>query len=103
MKCEQCGKDLIKVGILNEEETENYFFSNEKINCAYQALNMDVLKNMQFSDGQVFEYFRAAYDALASAKFLQYILNRDIKSRRNITEDIIIDPETLEIYIHQKD
>ena len=100
MTCAHCGKDMVKIGELTDKEKQDYWFSNEKINCAYQALNLDVIKDMQFTEGQVFEYFRMAYDALAQAKFLQYIFYYNLKKRLDITADIFIDELSCEVFMH---
>ena len=100
MVCQSCGKEMVKIGELTKKEQEDFWFINEKINCSYQALNSDVIKNIEFTDGQVFEYFRAAYDAMAQAKFLQHIFYRDLKKRLDVVVDIYIDELSCEIFVH---
>lgn len=100
MVCQSCGKTMVKIGELTKKEQEEFWFINEKINCAYQALNADVIKNIEFTDGQVFEYFRAAYDALAQAKFLQFVFYRDLKKRLDVVVDIFIDELSCEVFVH---
>lgn len=105
MKCEQCGKELVKVGTLTEEETKDFYFVNEKFATANQALNSSIIKDIKFTDGQVFEYFKASYDQLAQARYLQFIFERNLKNRININqnENIIIDGLSLEVFIHPED
>ena len=100
MVCQSCGKEMVKIGELTRNEQEEFWFINEKINCAYQALNTDVIKNIDFSDGQVLEYFRAAYDALAQARFLQFVFYRDLKKRFDVDADISIDELSCEVFVH---
>ena len=102
MKCENCGKEMVKVGGLTEAETNDFFFVNEKFATVTQALNTNVLKDLEFTDGQVFEYFKACYDQLAQAKYLQYIFERDIKKRLGLEPNtfITIDGLSLEVFIH---
>lgn len=100
MVCQKCNKEMVKIGELTKKEQEEFWFINEKINCAYQALNTDVIKNIEFTDGQVFEYFRAAYDALAQAKFLQFIFYRDLKKRLDVVVDIFVDELSCEVFVH---
>lgn len=100
MVCQSCGKEMVKIGELTKKEQEEFWFINEKINCAYQALNTDVIKDMKFSDGQVFEYFRAAYDSLAQAKFLHFVFFRDLKKRFDVGVDIFIDEISCEVFVH---
>ena len=103
MTCENCGKEMIKVGTLEEHEVDDVAYVNEKFNCAMQSLNMEVLKDLEFTDGQVFEYFKAAYDQLAQAKYLQFIFERDLKRRLKVDEPIFIDYATYEVFVHPKD
>lgn len=102
MVCAQCGKEMVKVGLLTEEERDDFFFVNEKFATANQALNLDVLKDLKFTEGQVFEYFKACYDQLAQAKYLQYVFERGVKARLEIPQNkmIIVDGLSLEVFIH---
>lgn len=102
MKCEQCGKEMVKVGVLTEEEQNDFIFVNEKFATVNQALNTDVIKNIEFTDGQVFEYFKASYDQLAQARYLQYIFERSLKNRIGIQQDIpiVIDGLSFEVFVH---
>lgn len=100
MVCEKCGKEMIKVGVLSETELQDLYFVNEQCNTAYQALNRDVINEMKFEDGQVFEYFRAAYEALAKGRFLSAMFHRDLKKRLNISKDVYIDEISGEVFIH---
>lgn len=105
MVCEHCGKEMIKVGVLTEKEREDFIYVNEKFNCTQMALNNDVIKDLEFTDGQVFEYFKASYDQLAQANYLKYIFERDLKKRigLNPMENITIDFISNEIFIHPKE
>ena len=90
MVCEHCGKEMVKVGVLTEEEQQDFFFLNEKFANANQAMNMKVLKDLEFTDGQVYEYFRACYDQLAQAKYLQFIFERGLKKRLDVPQNVFI-------------
>lgn len=102
MVCQNCGKEMIKVGVLTEEELNDFFFVNEKFATVNQALNTNILKDMEFEDGQVFEYFKACYDQLAQARYLQFIFERNLKKRLGLelTEYIIIEDKTFEVFTH---
>jgi hypothetical protein len=103
MKCEHCGKEMIKVGILTEQEQNDWVYTNEKFNCASMALNNDVIKDIEFTDGQVFEYFKASYDQLAQANYLRFVFDRNLRKRLgvpNIDGNIIIDSTTWEVFQH---
>lgn len=105
MKCENCGKEMVKVGTLTEEEQNDFFFVNEKFATVNQALNSDVLRDIKFADGQVFEYFKACYDQLAQAKYLQFIFERGIKNRLGVPLDVFIaiDGLSFDVFIHPTD
>ena len=102
MTCENCGKEMIKVGVLTEEEQNDFCFVNEKFATVNQALNSDVLKDLKFTDGQVFEYFKACYDQLAQAKYLQFVFERGVKNRVGVEQDVpvAIDGLSFEVFIH---
>ena len=93
---------MIKVGVLTEEEVNDFVYVNEKFATVNQALGTDILKDMEFKDGQVFEYFKACYDQLAQAKYLQFIFERDLKNRLEIAQGIpiFIDGISTEVFIH---
>lgn len=107
MKCFRCGKELKVVGTLEETEIEELCLINKKIeNCA-QALNPNTIKDMEFTDGQIFEYFRAAYDNKAQAEFLQFMFFRNLMKRLEIDEGTQIQigngtPYDYNIYIHEE-
>lgn len=100
MICEDCGKEMIKIGELTDTEKKDFYYMNECINTSSQALNTDVLKEVEFSDGQVFEYFRAAFDAIAKARFFQFMFYRDLRKRLNVEADIFVDTISCEVFIH---
>lgn len=100
MVCEECGKEMVKVGVLDEKEIDDFTYVNEKFNCASMAMNFDIIKDLEFTDGQVFEYFKAAYDQLAQANYLRYTFERDVKKRLNVKDRIFIDFISHEIFIH---
>ena len=105
MICKRCGKEMIKVGTLMEEEIADFFYINEKFGIVNQALNSEVLKDIEFTDGQVFEYFKSCYDQLAQARYLQFIFERNIKRRLGISEEVFIEIEdvTYDIFIHPQE
>lgn len=103
MTCKDCGQELTKVGELTEKETEDYIYLGECYSTAQQALNPDVINKMDFSEGQVFEYFKAVYDNMAKAKFLEHMLIKNLKKRLNMDSDIQLymdESGKQSIYIH---
>ena len=106
MKCKHCGKELIKVGELTDKEYEEIIFINKKFANSRQALNPETIKQMEFTEGQVFEYFRAAYDNIAQADFLQYIFFKNLGERLGINDkNIMLDdkPDSKDIFVHPDD
>lgn len=103
MVCENCGKEMIKIGELTEQEQQDFFYVNEKLNCAYQAQKSDVLKEIKFSDGQVYEYFKACYDEMAEAEYLNFIFYRNLEKRLGVDTDIFIDNISFEVFVHPEE
>ena len=103
MTCEKCGKEMIKVGSLEEQEINDFIYINEKYNCVNQALSSNVISDMKFTDGQVFEYFKACYDQLAQAKYLHFIFERDLKKRLGVKTQMYIDFISYEVFIHPEE
>ena len=100
MKCENCGKELTKIGTLTEEELRNYIRLSEMYNNATQALKPDVIEGLKFTEGQVFEYFRAVFDEMAKASFLNWCLRRDLKQKYNFADEYYVDQNTGDVYSH---
>ena len=68
-------------------------------------MNSDTLVQMDFADGQVYEYFRAVYDIKAQAEFLHYIFFRNLRKRLDLMTykgDVRIGdgPDNYDIFIH---
>lgn len=107
MKCEQCGKEMIKVGELSEKETHDWIFIKTKDDTASQALDSNTINGMQFKEGELFEYFKACFEAKAEAEFLRYVFFRDLRARFNIskTENIWLEEgnTAIEVYVHPQD
>ena len=105
MVCEQCGKEMVKVGVLTEEEQNDFIYVNEKLNCAQMALNNDVIRDIEFKDNEVYEYFKASYEELAQANYLRYIFERNLKKRLGLNpmENIAIDFISHEVFVHPKE
>lgn len=106
MKCPRCGKEMEKIGSLTLDEQESLALINKKLENVMQALNPVTIREMQFTDGQVFEYFRAVFDSKAQAEFLRFIFFRDLAKRLNINTDTQIQigdgsPDNVDIYIHK--
>lgn len=104
MKCPNCGKELIKVGTLTETEFEEWVLINKKYANSNQALNYETIREMEFTDGQVFEYFRAVFHGKAEAEFLNYIFTRNLRKRLNLGNDIPItigdNADNYDVYVH---
>ena len=100
MKCEHCGKELKEVGVLERDELQDWLRSGEMQDNAVQALKPEVIEKMKFSDGQVFEYFRACFDELAKANFLRYLIRRDLKNKYGFTDEFFVKPDTGKVYVH---
>lgn len=100
MVCGRCGKEMRKIGTLSEAEKQELWFINEKVNCAYQAINSDVIREIEFSEGQVFDYFRAAYDSMAQARFLQHVFYSKLRERLRAESDVSVDELSGEVFVH---
>ena len=107
MKCRNCGKELVKIGTLTEQESEEWMLINKKMNNAFQALDSKVINEMEFTEGQVFEYFRAAYHGKAEADFLYWLFARNLKKRlglnTNAPIDIFEENSEFNVYAHEGD
>ena len=100
MKCPDCGKELKEVGVLTDDELKDYLHIQEKVLNAQQALKPDVIENYNFTEGQVLEYFKAAFNEMATANFLNYCLRKEIVAKHHVSNDFCIHPVTGNIYIH---
>lgn len=105
MICDHCGKEMIKIGELTEEEHNDFIYINEKFATGNQALGTDILKDIKFKDGEVFEYFRACYDQLAQARYLLFIFERGLKKRLGVKQNtqIFIDGVSTEVFVHPEE
>lgn len=87
MKCPNCGKELTVVADLTEDEISDFYYANNIRNTAQQALRNDSIDFSLFQkEGQVFEYFRAAYHEMATAEFLFYTLYSSLAKKYNISK-----------------
>lgn len=107
MVCKNCGKELVKVGELTDKEYEDCSYVNNLLHTSNQALDRETIKGMEFEDGQVFEYFRAAFEARAKAEFLNYIFWRDLGKRLGIADNVEMilgdEPDSKDVYIHPQE
>lgn len=107
MVCANCGKEMIKVGELTEQERNDWMFIKTKDNTTAQAMNPDTIKGMEFSDGQVYEYFKACFEARAESEFLKFTFFRDLRIRLNLMDekDIWLNDDTsgVGVYIHPEE
>lgn len=107
MKCEKCGKEMIKVGELTDEEFQDLCYINNIIDTSNQALDVNTIKGMEFEEGQVFEYFRAVFDSKAKAAYLNYMFWENIMNRLNIHDrDIFVggdEPDGKELFVHPEE
>ena len=107
MKCFRCGRELEKIGELTENEIEELVLINKKFENSNQALNPETINKMNFTEGQVFEYFRAIYDSKAQAEFLHYMFFRKLGKRLGLKEGTNIqigngEPYDYTVYIHKE-
>lgn len=100
MKCRNCGKELKEIGILNEDELRDYIRISEMYNNATQALKPEVVNGFNFTEGQVFEYFRAGFDEMAKASFLSFCLMKDLRNKYKFTTECYVDQDTGKLYVH---
>lgn len=107
MKCENCGKEMIKAGALTKKEEQDWIFIKTKEDTISQALSPETIKGMEFKDGEVFEYFKACYEAKAESEFLRFLFFRDLKARLKIpaNENMWLDDSTegIDVFVHPKD
>ena len=99
MKC-VCGKNLIPTGIfLSKEDELDWQLAIEQEATATQAMAIATLNKLKFSDGEMYEYIRAASELLAKSKFLISRLLKKISTSYNIDDNFkIINGE---IFIHE--
>lgn len=106
MVCRNCGKELEKIGELTEQEVNDFTLINSKDVTVYQALDPDTINKMKFTDGQVFEYFRAAFEAKATSEFLKYVFFKNLKKRLDVSGNIEIEADTsvtgFGVYVHKE-
>lgn len=107
MKCAECGKEMISVGVLSEKEEQDWIFIKTKEDTTFQALNPQTIKSMDFKEGELLEYFKACYEAKAETEFLRYLFFRDLKARLHVpaNENVWLDDvnSVVEVYVHPKD
>lgn len=107
MVCKNCGKEMIKVGTLLEKEVEELAYIERQNVNATQALNYDTINKMKFEDGQVFEYFRAAFENKAQAEFLSFVFFRDLRKRLELkTNNFVIGdgtPDNHDVFVHPEE
>lgn len=107
MVCKNCGKELVKVGELTEKELEDCLYINNLCQTSIQALDIETIRGMEFDEGKVFEYFRAAFETRAKGEFLNYIFWRDLKKRLDINDNVELmlgdEPDSKEIYMHSQE
>lgn len=106
MVCRNCGKEMIEVGELTDKEYEDFLYIQNINATTDQALNVNTIKGMEFEDGKLFDYFRAAFEAKAKASFLHYIFWRDVGKRLNINDKEIFledNAESRKLFIHPEE
>ena len=81
MKCPDCGKELLKVRDLTEDERNAFEYFVIKEDNANQAINSGI--DVNFKEGELYEYYKALYDQLAEARFLRTIFFRKIQEELN--------------------
>ncbi len=70
MKCPDCGVELKQVFELNQDERNELIMLNLKEDTAKQALEPEIIKQIDLHDSDLYNYLKVQYDTLAEAKFL---------------------------------
>lgn len=83
MKCSHCGKELIEVTQLTEEEIKEFEFFSCKMRNAEAALQSDIIDVAKMSQEQIYSYFKAAYDLKCEAEFLNFCFFDKLSKRVN--------------------
>ena len=101
MNCYFCGAELKELDVkLSEQEIEDMFFISNKEQVSQQALKMDSINPKDFSDGQIYEYFKAAFDNMAEVEFLKYMWIKNVRAKYNIPETEMFDFVNGKLYVH---
>lgn len=99
MKCPECGKVMAHAGVLSSKEEEDFLFAETKCRCAEQAISSAKDCAELFSDGQLYEYFKASCDELAEGLFLREVFFKKISQRLSIPKNKIQIFEA-EVFVH---
>lgn len=91
MKCMNCNRELIPLGIsLEDSELEQMMYAVNLQDTANTALKSNVVNSLNLTDSQVYTYFKTVYEQLATGNFLYWCFERDIRKKYNITAENII-------------
>lgn len=105
MVCANCGKEMTLLGQLTEKESEDFQYVVVKESNINQALDTETINQMEFSESQVYEYFRAVFEARAEMEFLKFTFFKNLKLRLGLqtNEELWLkeDYTTGIVYIYQ--
>ena len=102
MNCFTCGKPLQELDIqLTDEEVEDKLFIVNKEEVCHHALRKDAVNLTEFRDGQVYEYYKAAFDGLAEVRFLTVMWDKKVREKYNLVGDFDFINGKLYTYTHE--
>ena len=94
MICKDCGKPIVKIRDLTEDELKNLSYVNAKENSLWQVANTIILNPI---DRKIKRAYTRIFKLLAKVKLERVQLNRDILE--NNSENFIMDGS---VYQHEK-
>lgn len=88
MKCNECGRELIKLGFhLTDVEEADLGLAMDKTRAAETALRPDVVNSYKFEDDKMlYAYFKAAFDELAEGRFLYALWEKGVRKAHDYPE-----------------
>ena len=99
IKCTKCGGNLIEVPIdVTSQEVEDIMFILNKQHTAQLCIRPAAIDFSLFKEGQIYEYFKAAYDIYSEAEFLNEIWFRNMKIRSGLEEFEYVNEK---LYVHE--
>lgn len=102
MICEHCGKELIFVGEMTDEEITNLHYIISKNRTVETALDKNIVNLQEMTPEQVYMYYKSAYDIKIEANFLEIENLKAISKRLNVemSKIMIFDDK---VYVHPEE